>query len=110
MHLWYMTELELPGGIGDEQIGEAAPMVRALVVSRLETIWRTCQPHIEGKLGRPDPRFVEAGIRVLDRLIRLYRLDVPVAGKDDGVMVVDGAEVLDRRLQELMSRVTPGQE
>lgn len=75
-------ELE-PGkaGISEEQVQESAPMVRALVVSRLEMIWRACEPHIlppppqPGELARrPDPRFVEAGIRVNDRLISLYGL------------------------------------
>lgn len=73
----------VPGtaGIGDEEVAESAPMVRALVVSRLEMIWRACEPHImppdpqPGELPRrPDPRFVEAGIRVNDRLISLYGL------------------------------------
>jgi len=74
----------VPGthGIGDEQVAESAPMVRALVVSRLEMIWRACEPHIlppppetEFDMPRkPDPRFVEAGIRVNDRLIALYGL------------------------------------
>jgi len=74
----------VPGthGIGDEQVAESAPMVRALVVSRLEMIWRACEPHIlppppetEFDIPRkPDPRFVEAGIRVNDRLIALYGL------------------------------------
>ena len=55
-------------GIGDEQVSESAPLVRALVVQRLEQIWTVCEPHVTGDMGKPDPRFIEAGIRVLDRM------------------------------------------
>ena len=65
-------------GITDEDIGDKAPIVRSLVVERLEQIWAACAPHITPQEGvRPDPRYIEAGIRVLDRLSRLYRLDHP---------------------------------
>ncbi len=74
----------VPGvaGINDEQVAQASPMVRAMVVQRLEMIWRACEPHIDpppDELGprKPDPRFVEAGIRVTDRLIALYGLLKP---------------------------------
>ena len=86
------TQGLVPGtaGIGDEQVAESAPMVRALVVSRLEMIWRACEPHIlppPPELGelprRPDPRFVEAGIRVNDRLIALYGLLKPQQGAEE---------------------------
>lgn len=76
-----MTQLEsIDGyGIGDEQVANSAPMVRALLVQRLEQIWSQCEPHVTGNV-KPDPRFIEAGIRVLDRLARLYRLDSPLTG------------------------------
>ena len=85
----------VPGthGIGDEQVAESAPMVRALVVSRLEMIWRACEPHIlpppvsENDYEpprKPDPRFVEAGIRVNDRLIALYGLLKTSPGQEKG--------------------------
>lgn len=64
-------------GIGEEEITGSAPMVRALLVQRLEQVWATCEPHVTGSI-KPDPRFIEAGIRVLDRLERLYRLSAPV--------------------------------
>lgn len=64
-------------GIGEEQLSASAPLVRALVVQRLEMIWRSCEPHIDGTAGKSDPRYIEAGIRVVDRLSRLYRLDDP---------------------------------
>lgn len=84
-------ELE-PGkdSIREEDVAQSAPMVRALVVQRLEMIWRNCEPHIQLtpedlEIGRrPDPRFIEAGIRVNDRLIALYGLLKPQQGADDG--------------------------
>lgn len=103
-----MTEISTqPTGIGEEQLADAAPLVRSLVVQRLETIWRTCQPHIDGTAGKPDPRFVEAGIRVLDRLMRLYRLDHPAPGGDSETERVDAAALVEAELQALESRIRP---
>lgn len=75
--------LQLPAGpgISDENVATSIPYVRALVVQRLEQMWRTVDPHIQtqvnpdtGLVMRPDPRFLEAGIRILDRLSDLFRL------------------------------------
>jgi hypothetical protein len=82
-----MDELQLSpdAGIGEEQVSSSAPFVRALAVQRLEMIWRACEPHInispdDYELGhRPDPRFIESGIRVIDRLSGLYGLLKPIA-------------------------------
>jgi len=70
------VDVDVPG-IREEDVADSAPMVRALVVQRLEMIWRSCEPHIDGLLGKPDPRFIEAGIRVVDRLTALYGLTRP---------------------------------
>jgi len=77
-------------GITDENLTQDAPFVRALVVERLEQAWRACDPHISvqrnpdtGLVMRPDPRFVEAGLRILDRLLVLYRLNSPVSRLPD---------------------------
>lgn len=77
-------QLEPGRGISDENVAESAAFVRALVVARLEQAWRACDPHIQvqrnpetGLIMRPDPRFIEAGIRILDRLSTLYRLTNP---------------------------------
>jgi hypothetical protein len=79
-----MGELETTDyGIGEEEVTGSAPMVRALLVQRLEQIWSVCQPHVDGTV-KPDPRFMEAGIRVLDRLARLYRLDSPLTAAVSG--------------------------
>lgn len=78
-HADHMDELSTTGtGIREEDVAASAPMVRALLVQRLEQIWSQCEPHVTG-LTKPDPRFIEAGIRVLDRLAKLYRLDIQAA-------------------------------
>ena len=94
-----MTQL-VPGeaGIGEEQVSQSAPLVRALAVQRLEMIWAACEPHIrlsrdDLDMGRkPDPRMVEAGIRVVDRLVGIYGLLKPQVGGD--TPVTEGRESL----------------
>lgn len=95
-------------GIGEEQIATSTPLVRALVVQRLELMWRTCEPFINSDLGKPDPRFIEAGIRVVDRLTRLFRLDSPVAGlnEPDSGSRVDARELVRVQLRELESKMS----
>lgn len=113
MHVWQVTMDGVPElhgkGIGDEQVAESAPLVRALVVQRLERMWSTVEPHVDGTAGKPDPRFLEAGIRITDRLIRLYRLDLPVpsqdAGEGDRVPMID---LVQRGLAELEQRLSDG--
>lgn len=95
-----MQQLE-PGpgrGISEENVAESAPLVRALVVARLEQAWRACDPHIQvqrnpdtGLIMRPDPRFIEAGIRILDRLSDLYHLT-------KSNMAVQGSDLEDREV------------
>lgn len=110
MHVWIliMEAIEAsPRGIRDEDIHDAAPMVRALVVERLEQIWSTCSPHVTGGVPRPDPRFVEAGIRVLDRLMKLYRLEAPVPGADQPQgELISKSELVLAQLQELEQRMS----
>ena len=92
-------------GIGEEELHSAAPLVRSLVVERLEKIWRTCEPHISGEAGKPDPRFVEAGIRVLDRLMRLYRLDAPAQAMEAPMEQASRVDLVEAALQALEARV-----
>jgi len=115
-----MTDREIvPGqaGINEEQVAESAPGVRALVVQRLEMVWRACAPHInpsqldleEGL--RRDPRYIEAGIRVLDRLTAIYGLTKPSqhqADPDQGSSTDQRAAVA-RFVEELEQRLPKGQ-
>lgn len=93
-------------GIRDEEISESSPLVRALVVQRLEQMWTVCEPHVKGQVARPDPRILELGVRVLDRLIRLYRLDQPVAGeRDPSAEELDRAAMVLRDLEQIEARI-----
>ena len=86
-----MEPLQLPegAGISDEHLNTDAPYVRAIVIQRLEQAWRACEPHLvvqhnpeTGLVMRPDVRFVEAGIRIVDRLASIYRLHAPGKSSD----------------------------
>jgi len=100
-------------GITETQVAESAPLVRALAVQRLEMLWRACEPHInltqeELDDGRkPDPRFIEAGIRVTDRLVNLYQLTKPQhqMSEPDAVSRQDQRELVRSRLLELEQKV-----
>jgi hypothetical protein len=88
MGMWQIESDQ--AGIRDEDVTASVPFVRALVVQRLEQAWRACDPHIQvqvnpdtGLVMRPDPRFIEAGLRILDRLSSLYRLNAPQSSMPD---------------------------
>lgn len=73
--------------VTDEMLAESAGRARWLILHRYEQIWKTCEPHVNGAVtqeeGRlPDPRWAEIGVRVLDRMARLQRLDKPVSTPD----------------------------
>jgi len=98
-------ELRPRGGISDEELVEGAPLMRALIVQRLELMWRGVEPFVDPEAGKPDPRFVEAGIRILDRLGKVYRLDAPAAGQTQVAgSDVDPATLVARQLAELEAR------
>ena len=118
MHLWQVTMLELEGtaGITDENVNQSQPMVRAMLVQRMEMIWRCCEPHIDvpvdgegSPLYKADPRFVEAGIRVCDRLARWFKLEQPqVSGNEpDKASLMDQRELARQQVLELSARMAP---
>ncbi len=73
--------------ITEEMLAESAGRARWLIMGRLEQIWKTCQPHVDGSREEeqgspPDPRWAEIGVRVLDRMVKLQRLDRSAAAAD----------------------------
>lgn len=108
-HHGHMEQAAVPhgAGISDEQVASSAPLVRALAVARYEAIWRACEPHIDTDLGKPDPRFIEAGIRVVDRLVKLYRLESPQPGtpEPDTGSITDARGLVAAKLEALEARL-----
>jgi hypothetical protein len=96
-----------PRAIYDDDLIESAPRVRYQTLQRLEMIWEACQPHITGDGGKPDPRFIEAGIRCLDRQMKLYRLDQPAAAGNTAATPTQDAvrEALRAQVGELEARI-----
>lgn len=67
----------LPGDarLDTDQIARDQDRIRAVLAYRLEKMWRVVEPHLHPDNVRPDPRFLEHGVRILDRLGKVYRLD-----------------------------------
>lgn len=95
--------------ITEEDLNRDSAYMRGVLAKRLEMIWKTVQPHIDGTIeeqgGRVDPRFIEAGIRVLDRLAKLYRLDAPARAELAQLSMVDAAALVSSQLAELEARM-----
>lgn len=98
-------------GIREEELSESSPLVRALVVERLEQVWAACEPQIHGTTGKPDPRFIEAGLRCLKQLSDIYRLAAPAPSTPEPVggpvssaeLVASGLRELEIRLQDVVA-------
>lgn len=71
----HMTELNLRrAGIDDDEIARNQPVVRAELHRRLEDLYAACEPHIDGTAGKPDPRMLELGLRVVKEQADLWKL------------------------------------
>lgn len=104
----------LPAALSDEDLQAQGPGVRGQLLRRLETIWSYCEDEIEAsKLEqRSDPRFADLGLRTIDRIAKLYRLDKvapPVVEEEEEVSPLERARTRDmvlKSLAELESRVS----
>lgn len=96
----------------DEQVQEQGPAVRGQLIQRLERIWEVVSGEIErGELeAHQDPRFLELGLRTLDRIAKLYRLlDAPKGQveepEDEGAVVLRNRQQVEQQLRELELKV-----
>jgi hypothetical protein len=90
--------------IYDEDLVRDAPRMRYLVAQRLQQIWDTCEPHLDGSAARPDHRYVETAMRATVYLSRLYRLDAPAAAPAPETTPADTAMMVEAALRELEAK------
>jgi hypothetical protein len=98
--------------VSEQHLTDNQERARGLVLFRLQQIWDVVEPHLNGKIQeeglRPDPRMVETGIRVLDRVTKLYRLLEPPAPpepEDPSLAVSADRMAVEASLRELEARM-----
>ncbi len=105
-----MEQLEPPRipEITDEDLSDAGPRVRALLVQRYEEIWDRVKVRIidDQQGNRPlDPRFLEIGLRALKETSSIYRLGraMPVVEEDSDLELtaVDRQQLVLQTLTDL---------
>lgn len=110
-----MSQQELPAGsmpeITDDNLVEAAPRVRALVMSRLEYMWKQVQQHLtEAEAGDRmlDPRMLEIGKGLMKEVAGIYRLGSvapPAVEEVDEVQAAyDRRQIVAAKLDELEAK------
>ena len=85
--------------LSDQELASKRPELRGQVLGRYELLWAACEPHVKGKDAAgepmfPDYRYVDLGMRILDRVTRLLQVmkpDLPevetvVEGRDPNVV------------------------
>ena len=83
--------------LDDEGVARQAAMARATVLQRLELVWALAQEQLQ-VAERPDARWAELAVRVLDRQMRLFRLDLPV----QAAVEVSGDVVREQRVSQAL--------
>lgn len=87
--------------ITDDNLVEAAPRVRALIMGRLEKMWAAVDRHItEANAGDRmlDPRMLEIGKGLMRAEAEIYRLGRPAPVKEEEEAVPLGRDELVARL------------
>jgi hypothetical protein len=65
----------IPAALDDETVTAHRPMVRGQLVGYLKGLWQYSSEELEA--GKDHVRWAELQLRIIDRLMRLYKLDVP---------------------------------
>lgn len=102
-----------PLRITDEDIAESGPAVRALLVARLEQLWKPVEMRLDmekdGSMPM-DPRMMEIGVRICKELAGHYRLARPplATPEEDTDLLgpgVDRAALVEQKLSEIEARI-----
>lgn len=100
--------------ITDEDLIRSAPTVRALLVGRLEAMWRPIEAALQVAQDPAlpvDPRLLEIGIRVVEKEAALYGITRPrpVAPEEEPELgldpAVDRRAMVEGRLAEIEKRL-----
>lgn len=67
----------LPAALDDQTLAAHRPMVRGQLVGYLRGLWQYSSEELE--LGKDHVRWAELQLRIIDRLMKLYKLDAPTA-------------------------------
>lgn len=94
--------------VSDEEMQSQQPMLRGLVLQRLEAVYQACEPHINGDVFPVDVRFVQLGAAVLKQMTALGRLDrwgsTSRSLETDADVRATAIEGVDRGLRELEAK------
>jgi hypothetical protein len=97
--------------ITDDNLQEAAPRVRALIMSRIEKMWAAVDQHIdEANAGDRmlDPRMLEIGKGLMKAEADIYRLGKPMPvqeeEEDQALAAVDRRAIVAGKLDELEAK------
>jgi hypothetical protein len=96
----------------DEQVREQGPAIRGQLIQRLEHLWQLIEAEIErGELEQhQDPRFLDLGLRTLDRIAKLYRLleapkAVPEEAEDESMVSLRQRQLVEQQLRDLEQKI-----
>lgn len=104
MHVNGEDEEQLPRELTETDLVSQKAAVRALLVTRLERIWRACEPHIDDSVGTgADVRMTELALKVIDRLAKLHEVTEPDRGQ---VLGGDEQTITQVRRQEILAGLT----
>ena len=97
--------------ITDDNLQEAAPRVRALIMARIEKMWSAVEGHIdEANAGDRmlDPRMLEIGKGLMKAEADIYRLGRPApvveVEEDQALAAVDRRAIVGAKLDELEAK------
>lgn len=77
MTIDFGTPQSLPAALDDETLALHRPMVRGQLVGYLRGLWQYSSEELES--GKDHVRWAELQLRIIDRLMKLYRLEVQAA-------------------------------
>lgn len=99
-----MEELE---PITDTDLETMRPMVRRLVVQRLQALWSAAEPHVTGEEPNPSAAMMELGLKATRDLAAIFKVTTVAAGDpepDPTVAVTRDRQMVLESMRQLEAR------